>query len=244
MKKIQYVFVVIFIFYFAARSSWSFPQIAFIGGVAVLLFMSIVNYLEGYTGNKLPTFNDVIAKELMRVRSDLADIQTKQVKSEEEKMPDNFLRLFILYFPYNSSFLCTAYQTPENQWGKIIMELDSSIDIDEHGHIEFDADTLKKMNSPKAIRQFKKDMNLSVYISEPGINDAECSRHAKIISIKNDSSRLNDSVTITLEININTNYAEMYFSHFDSKNARKETITRDIRVSGYSNCRHFKVDKS
>lgn len=244
MKKIQYIFWVFFVFYFAVNSGWTFAQMAFIGGVCVLLVMSIVNHLEGGTRNELPTFNDVIAKELMRIRSDLAGLRINQIECDDEKISANFLQLFMLYFPYNSSFLCTAYQTPNNQWGKIIMELDSSIDIDEHGRIEFDADTLKKINSSKASHQFKKGMNLSVYISEQGINDPECSRHAKIISIKNGSNAVDDSVTITLEINVSTNYHEMYFSYFDSKDAKKETIIREIRALGFSSNLHFKADKS
>lgn len=244
MKKIQYVFWVLFVFYFAGRSGLSFAQVLFIAGIAMLLFMNIVNYFEGNAGNGLPTFNDVVAKELMRIRSDLIGLRANQVEcNDEEKVSDNFLQLFMLYLPYSSSFLCTVYKTPNNQWGKIIMELDSSIDIDNHGLIKLDTETLKKINSTKVARKFKNGMNLPVYISEPGMNDAELSRHAKIISIKNKSSAVDASVTITLEINVSTSYDEMYFSYDDSENANKETIIRNVEVSGFSSCRHFKVDK-
>jgi hypothetical protein len=239
MKKIQYVFWVLFVTYYAIHSGWSYAQIALLGGLGMLLYMSIVNQLEDGAGDEASSFTDATAKELMRIRTDLTILKINQLNYEDES--EDFLRMFRLYLPYTSSFLCTAYQLPNKQkYGKIIAQLDYGIRIDKHGDVDIDADKLKKINSSKVLLQFKKGMSMPVFISDPEIQFAELSRNAKIISIKDEGSELSHALKLTLEINLQSSNEELYSTPDPTQT--KETIIRDIYVWDYFPCRHFKAD--
>ncbi|MFZ2315514.1 MAG: hypothetical protein WAW86_07645 [Gammaproteobacteria bacterium] len=220
-------------------SGWSFSQVMFVCSVVILAIFCFGEILERLSEitkkdetNKLIPFNDVIAEELMRIRFDLTNIKIKQDNLGWNKISDEFLRMFLTYNSYNSSFLCSnlkkpeGYDKPDRYQGKIIIVLDQDINIDDFWDVKFDEETLRGINTSK-IHEIKSGMSFTVFIAEDKDED-NCDtylRYAKILSIE--ESSFSESYLITLEIDMKTVLDNLYHSFSGEKDNK---IIRKIDV--------------
>lgn len=211
------VLLIISIFY----CNWSTPQIIFAcSAVGLILYcisplLKIENLVERILiiisqkrdrnkNNNSVSFNDVIAKEIMRIRYDVVSMQVKLDDRGWNKISKDFLQLFWIYKDYRSCFLCGYLSKPDDYsgstkyQGKIIICLANDIDIDEDFHIEFNVETLMELHAFKE-RELKKEMHLNILISEENIFK---STYAKILSIKKDERALDLDYVIILEIDM------------------------------------------
>jgi hypothetical protein len=191
---------------------------------------------------RLVSFDDAVADELMRIRSDLVHIQIKQDKRGWNMIPDDFLQLFWMYCRYPSNFLCVEHKTPNDTWGKIIIVLNDDINIDNFWEVRFDAEQLREINS-SGTSEITKGMNLSIFICESN-DDNFCAhqRDAKVLSIEEDTSR--ESIFITLEINLDTIWDDQYWRR--EEDVGKDIITRKIEIHRFQPSRkwcNFILDK-
>lgn len=188
----------------------------------------------------LAPFNDAVAEELMRIRSDLVSIKVKQDKLEWG-MSHDFLRMYWMYKVYSHSFLCKAYKISDDRWGKIIIALDET-NLDEFWPVRFDAEALRKINSQKTYR-IRANTTLSVYICEPELDYFENERRAKILSIeKNNSYSDYNSLSITIEINLDTILDDLYCR--PKEDIGKNKIIRTIDINHYHHAYNYFIPEN
>lgn len=191
------------------------------------------------------SFNDAVANELMRIRSDLVSIRLNQdnygddvipqlLASENYKTPgewryarssNEFLRMYWMCREYSSSFLCELYETPDNIWGRIIINLHDFHANEISNNIflrELDAEKLKKIHTHKMYK-FVKGMSLQVYVYEPNeIGHPDRPRKATILSV-NKITKFGDIEIETLTLEIDLDFGE-------------EKIIRTIELKKNTSC--------
>lgn len=181
---------------------------------------------------RLIPFDDALSNELMRIRSDLVNLKKKQQSNGfPEEMPRELVRMWMMYYPYNSNVLCKIYMPPglSRNDGVIILVLDDSLEIDDPEQ-RFNSELLREINTFHT-HKFKKGMVFTVYYWEP-----ECLEYkegwATIISIEDDTYDLGKILNVTLEI------AESSRPFYEPSS---ETITVKISLSR-GEARHFISD--
>lgn len=198
---------------------------------------------------ELISFNDAVANELMKIRSDLIAIKIKQNNNNGwDNISSDFMQLYLTYNAYPSCFLCTYLETPEDYseadkyQGMIIIVLAGDINLDDFWEVKFDADILRQLNSYRRSK-ITTGKKLSVFICEDK-RDRSCTseRSAKVLSIE--ETRHGESVLVTLEIDLDTVWDDLYWRPEESKGKYK--IIRKIEISTYPPVRHnceFVADK-
>lgn len=214
---------------------------------------------EKHKKYNLVSFNDALAQEVIKIKSDLIKIRLNQDNYGEDVAPPSlksranyenycdwsearenvdFFGMWIMCTKYPSSFLCNMYKTPTGSWGRIIIALDG-IYPDEIFNLggelgDFDAKQLRQLHSYK-IHKIKKDMKFSVSVCEPGeIAYPNKIRSAVILSINEDSKY---DYLLTIEISLYS-YDERAW-HISS---RDEKIIRSFGVISHKFC-DFILDK-
>lgn len=187
---------------------------------------------------ELISFNDAIAGELIKIRSDLVEIRTDQLRQDKDyvhlkNIPRNFWNLYNMCVQYPYSVIGTHYKTSSDKEGWILILLDE-IPLDEYGNFnfeEFNAESLMRMKSFKKTK-INKDMNLTVHIYDPEYdkNFGYYHRQAKIISIKEGTDCYD--VAISLEIAMVSESDHDY--PVEENRIKKSKITREIKINPFN----------
>lgn len=205
--------------------------------------------------NTLTSFNDAVAKELIKINSNLVKINLKNENYGDDILPPlrsresyetpwewsharachEFLHMWRLCFQYPSSFVCDLYKAPNNSWAKIIIVLgDISPEDICLERCDFDSDMLRALHSTK-VYSFKKGMTVPIIICEPDeIDDPAEERRAKILSV-NKKTKDYRCDSLTLEINLNNRGDIPRFSDNNGK------IIRTIEIRNNKYC-HLILD--
>lgn len=252
--------MIIFVAYFGIDKIWFIYGLL---GLGWLFFTGLANdIVERISGSikkcdsnlgseskyDLVSFNDAVANELMRIRSDLVNIKIKQSNLGWNNISKDFLQMFWTFNVYPSSFLCTYLETPEDYansdsyQGKIILILENDINLDYFWEVKFDAEALRKLNSIKRSK-IESGMAISVFVCEDKNDTASTSeRSAEVLSIQKDGWL--DDICVTLEINLDTVWDHLQWRPEEYVGRHK--IIRKIKVSTYrydNNYCDFVLDK-
>lgn len=193
--------------------------------------------------HKLPRFNDILADEIMKIRSELTEIRVAQRKFTMKqynslyKAPENFIARYCLLLGYPSSAICTFYKTPKDKEGRIIILLEDipggSIANDE----EYDLEKLRRMKSFKSTK-IKKGMHLSVDLWEPKMKShPEYDRDAEVLSIEDDDSYDYGDKVLTLKIYLDKESDHSY--PVSEEDIEKSKIIRKIPIQSLMYSGHW-----
>jgi len=183
----------------------------------------------------LASFNDSIAKEIMKIRSDLASIRVKLkdygglIKHSEE-----FAKLFAMCCKYPDTFLCTyvlssaPHAKPSDLYsGNIIIILDNDLNIDENQNFDFSATELRMLNSSKK-HKLSIGMNVSFYLEDDQGKWSSSFANAKIVSVEentNENSFYLTDYILTLELCHDEEYS--FMTNPPEKKIRKVDISKN-----------------
>jgi len=201
----------------------------------------------------LIAFNDAVAEELMRIRSDLVHIRLNQDNYCEGSFPaplqsraayettgewlqarehNDFFHLWLVSRKYSSSFLCGTYKAPDESRGRFIVvnnEIYPNEIFDDNSRVlsNFNSKELRGINSAK-YHEFKKGMKIFMYLWESNeILFPLGIRTAKILSIRKDDSRDWSGPLVELEISLES-CDEMVLGD------KKEKIIRTVEMRNNS----------